>query len=266
MSSDVGLTSALRSTIASLQNAKGNDSSQRANTSSSPTSTDTSSSVISPQSLSTRANELQGVLDGINQSVRTLEVASNAAAQLSALLQESEQFVSNVLNNLQSTNTPPEVFSVLNQNVAEVLTRIDEIVGEAAYKGTNLLKGDSIETSFNAGRPVVTTGIDVSTKGLDLPPPPITSIDGVQDFIAGIAAAQTDVTELQQFVNEDLSLVQTRRDFASESVAALSGGELTIYDPDEEAANLLALQTRQSLSSSDFSLAGENQRSLFKLF
>ncbi|MGH1399286.1 MAG: hypothetical protein ACRBCT_08745 [Alphaproteobacteria bacterium] len=270
MSSDVGLTSALRSNLASLQNAKGSSGHSRAReaggTSSQPSPH--ASSTISNQTLSTHANELQGVLDGISSSVKILEAASNAAAKLSTLLNETEQFVSNVLTQFkQAENNTPENYKILNQNIAEVLNRIDEIVGEGAYKGKNLLTGHTLETSFNAGRPLVTTGLDVSTKGLSLPPPPVTSISAVENFASSIAAAQIDIAELQQFVNEDLSLTQTRRDFTQESISTLvDSGDLNIFDQDEEAVNLLALKTRQALSGSDISLAGENQKSIFKLF
>ena len=59
-----------------------------------------------------------------------------------------------------------------------------------------------------------------------------------------------------------LSLLQTRQDFTTNLVNTLQDGasQLTIADKNEEGANLLALQTRQSLSTTALSLANQSSR------
>ena len=65
----------------------------------------------------------------------------------------------------------------------------------------------------------------------------------------------------------NLSIVQNRQDFTKEMINTLQTGaaNLTLADMNEEAANLLALQTRQSLSSSSLSLASQADQSVLQL-
>ena len=61
--------------------------------------------------------------------------------------------------------------------------------------------------------------------------------------------------------------MQNRQDFTKQMINTLETGaaNLTLADMNEEAANLLALQTRQSLSSSSLSLASQADQSVLQL-
>ena len=65
----------------------------------------------------------------------------------------------------------------------------------------------------------------------------------------------------------NLSVVQIRQDFTKNLINTLETGaaNLTLADSNEEAANLLALQTRQSLSSSSLSLAARADQNVLQL-
>ncbi|NVK34188.1 MAG: ABC transporter substrate-binding protein [Rhodobacteraceae bacterium] len=65
-----------------------------------------------------------------------------------------------------------------------------------------------------------------------------------------------------------LSTVQIRTDFTEELINTLEvgAGALTIADMNEEGANMLALQTRQQLSSTALSLASQAEQSVLSLF
>ena len=64
-----------------------------------------------------------------------------------------------------------------------------------------------------------------------------------------------------------LSIVQTRQDFTKALINTLQTGasNLTLADSNEEAANLLALQTRQSLSTKALSLASQGDQNVLRL-
>ena len=63
-------------------------------------------------------------------------------------------------------------------------------------------------------------------------------------------------------------MVQTRQDFTKATINTLKTGadNLTLADTNEEGANLLALQTRQSLSTTSLSLAAQASNNVLKLF
>ncbi|MBO0344988.1 flagellin [Roseibium limicola] len=95
-------------------------------------------------------------------------------------------------------------------------------------------------------------------------------------------ANDTDIERVLQAINNaleelrsaagtlgtSLSTVQIRTDFTQELINTLEvgAGELTIADMNEEGANMLALQTRQQLSSTALSLASQAEQSVLSLF
>ena len=66
----------------------------------------------------------------------------------------------------------------------------------------------------------------------------------------------------------NLSIVQNRQDFTKSMINTLETGaaNLTLADTNEEAANLLALQTRQQLSSTALSMASQADQAVLRLF
>jgi flagellin len=62
--------------------------------------------------------------------------------------------------------------------------------------------------------------------------------------------------------------VQTRSDWADQMISTLraGAGALTDADMNEEAANMLMLQTRQSLGTTALSLSAQNAQSVLRLF
>ncbi|HEX2508895.1 MAG TPA: flagellin, partial [Microvirga sp.] len=61
---------------------------------------------------------------------------------------------------------------------------------------------------------------------------------------------------------------QTRQDFTKTTILTLNAGSdlLVLADGNEEGANLLALQTRQQLSTQALSLASQTDQAVLRLF
>ncbi|MGE0847768.1 MAG: flagellin, partial [Flavobacteriaceae bacterium] len=80
-------------------------------------------------------------------------------------------------------------------------------------------------------------------------------------------AIQSLRTQSSSF-GSNLSVVETRQDFTKDLINTLETGaaNLTLADTNEEAANLLALQTRQQLSSTALSLASQADQNVLRLF
>ena len=83
-----------------------------------------------------------------------------------------------------------------------------------------------------------------------------------------VRAALASVRSFGSTLANDLSIIQTRRDFTEETINTLTAGadDLTVADQNEEGANLLALQTRQTLGVTSLSLASQSQQSVLRLF
>jgi flagellin-like hook-associated protein FlgL len=92
---------------------------------------------------------------------------------------------------------------------------------------------------------------------------------------ADIALASTDLSNAlttlrsqAQAFGSNLSTVQIRQDFTKAMINTLQSGAdgLTLADSNEEGANLLALQTRQQLSTTALSLASQASQAVLRLF
>jgi flagellin-like hook-associated protein FlgL len=80
-------------------------------------------------------------------------------------------------------------------------------------------------------------------------------------------ALNTLRTQASKF-GSNISTVQTRQDFTKQLINTLQTGAdaLVLADTNEEGANLLALQTRQQLSSTALSLSAQADQAVLRLF
>ena len=84
----------------------------------------------------------------------------------------------------------------------------------------------------------------------------------------GLGKALVSLRSIASNLGSNLSIVQTRQDFTKATINTLQTGaaNLTLADMNEEAANMLALQTRQQLSSSALSMASQADQAVLRLF
>jgi flagellin-like hook-associated protein FlgL len=94
---------------------------------------------------------------------------------------------------------------------------------------------------------------------------------GASDITTASTALSAALTTLQsesQTLSASLSTVQIRQDFTKATINTLQSGAaaLTLADTNQEGANLLALQTRQQLSSTALSFASQADQNVLRLF
>jgi flagellin-like hook-associated protein FlgL len=173
-----------------------------------------------------------------------------------------------------STTANPARAALISQYNG-LLDQIDNMTADANYNGNNLLGGTNaqLKVVFNeAGTSTLTvTGKDTSATGLGLSRLSAGTEFDTNTSITGILASlktATDTlrTDASSF-GSNLSIVQTRQDFTKALINTLQTGasNLTLADSNEEAANLLALQTRQSLSTKALSLASQSDQNVLRL-
>jgi flagellin-like hook-associated protein FlgL len=157
----------------------------------------------------------------------------------------------------------------------ELRDQLDKTSDDASFNGINLLRGDNLKITFNE---TGTSSIDIRTKDgealnaaslnvFDITAEDLDGDAGIDKLIADVKLALNDVRSQSSTFGSNLSIVQNRQDFTKQMINTLQtgGANLTLADMNEEAANLLALQTRQSLSSSSLSLASQADQSVLQL-
>lgn len=154
----------------------------------------------------------------------------------------------------------------------KVLTQIDQLVQDTSYKGINLLNGDDLTVNFNETRTsfLEIKGVTFDSKGIGL-----TTSDNEWKSNEDIDKSLTQIEKATSLLRaqasefgQNLATVTTREDFTDNMINNLVSGsdKLTLADMNEEAANMLALQTRQQLATNSLSLASQAAQSVLSLF
>jgi hypothetical protein len=158
--------------------------------------------------------------------------------------------------------------------------QLDKFVDDASFNGINLLRGDRLKLTFNE---VGTSTIEIQAKDAAGQARPISSLalglaealesdfdsDADLDTLLDTMKGALDTLRSQSSAfGSNLSVVENRNDFTKSMINTLETGaaNLTLADTNQEAANLLALQTRQQLSSSALSMASQADQAVLRLF
>jgi flagellin len=234
-------------------------------------SIDNSSSAVTASALNSRAGDLNLLMDSMASGIKTIEqadnglaaIARNLEAMLSVLRQASEE---------SSTENRAALVELFNK----LRDELDGMAESAAFNGVNLLAGDNLTIAFNE---TGTASIDIQTKdgasissahlGLDAPllAADLDSDEIVAAKLGDIELALSVVRSQSSAFGSNLTMVQSRSDFTRSMINTLETGaaKLVLNDSNEEAANLLALQTRQSLSALNLSMASQSDQSVLQL-
>ena len=152
----------------------------------------------------------------------------------------------------------------------KVRDQINNIVKDANYRGVNLLGGDNLTTYFNedSSSSLTTTGVDFTADGLGLSKATFINGADVTKALSQVSTALEKVRSFGSSIANDLSIIQNRQDFTTNTINVLKAGSdaLTVADSNEEGANLLALQTQQQLGVTSLSLAAQSQQAVLRLF
>jgi len=151
-----------------------------------------------------------------------------------------------------------------------IRAQIDLLVEDTGYRGTNLLNGDDLLTTFNETRTssLTTEGVTFNSAGLGLDEADFGRSATVEGALDQVRAALESVRAFGTTLASSLSIIQTRETFVQNTINTLTEGadKLTIADQNEEGAKLLALQTRQQLGVTSLALASQSQQSILRLF
>jgi flagellin len=162
----------------------------------------------------------------------------------------------------------------------DLRTQIDNAATDAGYNGINLLNGDILKLNFNENG---TSSISVQSKDSSGNKFAVNSTNlGISAGTTGQFSDNAQLDTLGQNLTDalttlrttgssfgsSLSIVQTRQDFTKSMVNTLQTGadNLVLADTNQEGANLLALQTRQSLSTTALSLSAQSDQAVLQLF
>ncbi|MBU1176572.1 MAG: hypothetical protein KKH72_14310 [Alphaproteobacteria bacterium] len=174
---------------------------------------------------------------------------------------------------IQPTTVDSTVRAELESQFNVILRQISDIARDASFNGVNLLDGNDLSVIFNedASSKLTISGVNFSYAGLGLSMAAqgyFQSDANVEATLDSLTAATDHLRAQASTFGANLNVVESRQDFTKRMINTLETGaaNLTLADTNEEAANLLALQTRQQLSTTALSLASEADQNVLRLF
>jgi flagellin-like hook-associated protein FlgL len=183
---------------------------------------------------------------------------------------------------ITSSGITSAVRSNLIDQYNDIRDKIDDLAKDSSFNGINLLKGDRLSIQFNEKTGKNQTkldiqGSDVTSDNLGIVKAGNTQLTGQVNFqndsdldsaTKALTGALTSLKSLSSTFGANLSVAQTRQDFTKDLADTLSTGaaNLVNVDANAEAANLLALQTRQQLSQTALSLSNQSEQAVLRLF
>ncbi|MBX9845240.1 MAG: hypothetical protein K2Z80_25850 [Xanthobacteraceae bacterium] len=221
--------------------------------------------------LQNRASDLGNLLDSMSNAFNTIQAANNGITSITKLVQSAQALVSQAQQTSDLT-----IRSNLATQFGEIMLQIDQLAADSGFNGINLLDNttstDLTVTLNETGTSNVTVAaVDFSSGGDLAINNAVNNWGGVADITAASAELTTALTTLRsqaQAFGSNLSTVQIRQEFTKAMINTLQSGAdgLTLADANEEGANLLALQTRQQLSTTALSLASQASQAVLRLF
>lgn len=227
MSSDVVLSSALRTNLLSLQSTQSNiDKVQNILATglkiNSPL--DNPQSFFTARSLNNRAGDLASLLDGIGQSITSIQQANNSVQSLTKLVEQADSIVSQALDEVNNAQTEAKVAGATS---LAGITDLTDINGIAA--------GDQIEIRISDPDNADNTFYNTVTISAD---------DSIEELVTKINAASGTVgtsTSSSSYDSNGAQIVKASLNADGNlEIKALNGGNLNIrFDADttDNAAN-----------------------------
>jgi len=208
----------------------------------------------------------------VSGSVITLSLKSSTVALTNALTA-----VSGGTNfTADTTITSPRNELAKQYNI--ITAQIDALGNASGYKGTNLLASNDLSVGFE-GSTLSVKGFDASASGLGAQVIATKTSGGTSGLAWAVNSdVDTDISKLNTAVaklktessklSSSLSIINIQQDFSTNMINTLTEGadKLTLADMNEEGANMLMLQTRQSLGTTSLSLASQAAQAVLRLF
>ncbi|HEX8979009.1 MAG TPA: flagellin [Parasulfuritortus sp.] len=285
--STVNLTSAMRANLISLQQTAQlqSQTQQRLSTGLKVNSAiDNPASYFAAAGYNQRADQLSTLKDNIGEAVQMINTANTGVTGLQTLISSLQGQLTQASSALGQSTSGTLLTSAVNA-YNTIIQQMDQLSQtDSNYKGVNFLKSSTTLTvNFNetSTTSITLSGFDASTSGLaisgaaatagsigTLTTSNISSTSGIanvqKSLNSALATLQADATTLAS----NLSVLQTRQTFMSSMINTLQDGasNLTAADTNAEGANMLMLQTRQSLGVTALSLASQAAQSVLRLF
>jgi flagellin-like hook-associated protein FlgL len=278
---DISLTASMRQNLINLQGTTallGRTQDRLASGKKINTALDDPVNFFAAQGYLQRAGDLAGRKDGMMEGIQIVKAADVGITAITSLIEQAKGIANSALSTLD-TNSRASYATQFNT----LMSQITQVAADSSYKGTNLLNNNTLTVKFNedgtaslAVNGFVATTITNLTLGFvgetlaggSIGTWGTTDDAGIQTALAAINTAVEYLRAKSKDLATNLNIITVRQDFTKNMIDTLKAGadNLTLADMNEEGANMLMLQTRQSLGITSLSLASQAAQAVLRLF
>jgi len=296
---EIGLTSSMRANLLSLQTTArllGSTEERLSSGKRVNTAVDNPANFFAAQSHTSRANQLSGLKDNISEAIQTVKAADSGIKgvlttieALRGVMTQARSAINDTVNSAVTLGgSATGGASGLTGQYNRLVEQLNNLVTDSSYKGTNFLTSGSVTLTVNFNENATTkivmsgfnsgaSGLAISGGGSSLTVAGTTgnitsgdlstasSLDAADATLnSAMATLQTKSSEL----SANLSSLTARQTFINEMTNTLVVGatKLTEADTNEEGANLLSLQTKNTLGTTALSISNQAQQAILRLF
>ncbi|MHA1538943.1 MAG: flagellin [Alphaproteobacteria bacterium] len=229
------------------------------------------------EALYKHAAQLNEAKSGIDTGISTIKATLDSLESVRSLVEQMRGLAKSVRSGAISDWTS------LETDARELVSQMDQLIADSNVDGVNLISGTTLALGLSTDLTIelsedtdyVLTGVDMASTAIGS----LTAADGgLSNISFEVSNLQTTISKFDQAI-EDLESVEsrfatnhvlltTRLNFTENLSREITGAadKITLADLNEEAANMLALQTRQQLGIQALSMASQSQQALLNLF
>lgn len=213
-------------------------------------------------------------LEATDDSTREIEWSGADAS-----IQEVFGFAGATGSALANTTTNQDALDTRKNLAAEfddLRQQMKALVEDAGYKGVNLLNNGDLTVKFNekGDNNLKINGVNFDVTAADSDMAIGASLNNwasdndVAQALNDVENAVKKIRSQASTFGSNLSVLQIREEFTTEMINGLEegAGKLVQADMNRESANMLALQTRQQLSTTSLSMASQAEQNVLRLF
>ncbi len=209
-----------------------------------------------------RAAAIDTLSDGVNNAQTALKAASEGIKGIQGIVKQARALTGQALATSDTTARAALAlqYKALTDEIAKVVT-------DSKINGTNLLGGESVTVTLNEDGTSKTTIAGITVGTLAAPATTWTSEANIKAAVDDLNDFSDDLETGAASFGTSQALIGVRKDFnnALSNILKTGASELTAADMDAEAANLMALQTRQQMASTALSIMQSTESTALRL-
>ncbi len=236
-------------------------------------------SYFQAKALSDRGSDFAERKDAIDQGISSLQTAMTAISSVETVVKQMKGLL------MSAKSSTAEERASLQQQFETLAANVNSLANDASYQGLNLVAGTAatltVQFSSASGAKLDVNGVNLQVSalmgaaadklGTALVGGAWSSVsNSVSKFDAAVKDIDSALGNLRgaaKSIGSNVALLQTRLDFTKQYTNTLEegSGKLTLADLNEEGANLVALQTRQSLGIQALQFSGQSEQAVLQL-